>query len=161
MSSTHLMIKPEREHDKAQRLLPQSAVFSAPVEAFGEMRTYNTTSKSSSLQKSLHQAQASQENHKVSKSQSCRLLRLPRRSRCLSAVRNADEQYKDAPLSGFRNCHEKDACTVNMSEKLPRNTVPPRSTVSVVATNLLPNYIVVPCRHLYSNAGTFTSIESL
>ncbi len=127
MSSTHLMIKPEREHDKAQRLLPQSAVSSAPVEAFGEMRTYNTTSKSSSLQKSLHQAQASQENHKVSKSQSCRLLRLPRRSRCLSAVRNADEQYKDAPLSGFRNCHEKDACTVNMTEKLPRNTVPPRS----------------------------------
>jgi hypothetical protein len=151
------MIKPEREHDKAQRLLPQSAVFSAPVEAFGEMRTYNTTSKSSSLQKSLHQAQASQENHKVSKSQSCRLLRLPRRSRCLSAVRNADEQYKDAPLSGFRNCHEKDACTVNMSEKLPRNTVPPRSRArfpssqqtycQIILACPAGIYIATPCSH--------------
>ena len=44
-----------------------------------------------------------------------------------SAVRNAYEQYKDAPLSGFRKCKEKEPCTVNVSEKLPRNTSPSRS----------------------------------
>jgi hypothetical protein len=28
--------------------------------------------------------------------------------------------YKDAPLSGFRKCHEKEACTVNVSEETPQ-----------------------------------------
>jgi hypothetical protein len=91
-----------------------------PVEAFRETRTHKTVPRGTHHQKPrvCVLRRSYEKTHRISKSRRrWRLLRLYRSS---SAVRKAYEQYKDAPLSGFTKCHEKEACTVNVSEKTPQ-----------------------------------------